>query len=339
MSSYVPANPRPLLPATYNNLFYPPALGTYRYFEHAAECPYAGNGLIVKAAWAADAAMLCYANSAGTMMSTAEFTGCFPVGQLHLIAEIGQGPDWNVSGTQAFLAEGNGFAILAFRGTEVRDPQDVADDADLAWAVEPPGQGVDLNMLHPHVHAGFQRALDRVWGYVQKLLSNYRTAHPNSEICITGHSLGGALALLTYSRWADQNTSAYTFGCPRVGNTAFAGVVQNHGLGHFRFVTRNDIVTHVPPQTLIPELSYCHSPENCYQLDADHSLHPRPTANITLDLTQSLLDALPIWGEFKKDPIAFAQNPGALPAPPAVLDHSPAQYCMQLWDCAITPTP
>jgi hypothetical protein len=48
-----------LLPGTLQNLFYPPR--EYVYFARASEVPFASAGVVAKAAWAADGAMLAYA--------------------------------------------------------------------------------------------------------------------------------------------------------------------------------------------------------------------------------------------------------------------------------------
>ena len=70
----------------------------------------------------------------------------------------------------------------------------------------------DLLSMPCLVHRGFQGALDRVWDQVVVELTRYRRESPEGEICLTGHSLGGALALLTYSRLSDPNVAAYTLG-------------------------------------------------------------------------------------------------------------------------------
>jgi len=336
-----PHDPRPLLPGTLQNLFFPPE--RYNYFERAAERPFLSPdpvfGPLIRAAWAADASMLGYARYGKVRMTEAELEACLHGGGLQLRALIGEnGKDWNASGTQAYFAIGKGFAVLAFRGTEADDPQDLRDDADLVLAPEhdyhgalsPPDHLGHLSSIlqlisEPClVHRGFQRALGRVWTQVYSLLANYRTNFPDAEILITGHSLGGALALLTYSRFRDPHVSACTIGCPRVGDIAFVRRVLAKGAGHFRCVNFNDLVAHVPPESVL----YRHAPQMCWRLDQDGTLDQEHDGTIAEDIVDLARAAAGLPADLKTN----LDNYLALPAPPALVDHSPARYCMRLWD-------
>ena len=76
-----------------------------------------------------------------------------------------------------------------------------------------------------------------------------------SALWITGHSLGGALAVLAAARLAldiDKSiyksiNGLYTFGQPRVGNRVFVKALDEEiKPRYFRFVNDNDIVPRVP---------------------------------------------------------------------------------------------
>jgi hypothetical protein len=321
-----------LLPGTLQNLFYPPR--QYTYFERAAEVPFAAAGAVAKAAWAADAAMLAYARYGEKPMTDAELDLNFGRAGL-TYKKIG---DWNAPGTQAVFGVCDAFAILAFRGTERDDPDDLVSDADLLLVHEPdyrpaaqdPGPALGHLAFVAHlfaepclVHRGFQLALNQVWAQVHGLIMDYRRTHPHTEICFTGHSLGGGLAALAFSRFADPDMSLYTFGCPRVGDGAFRDrVLSNHGRGIYRYVNYNDAVAHVPTEGLL----YRQTPKPCYRFTVEGNLD-------TDD------------GSFKGDVESLRAAVAGLPssirvgdldtimAPPSVVDHSPARYCFRLWDC------
>jgi hypothetical protein len=336
-----PKRNTPLLKDSLKNLFFPPEQGEYEYFKLAGGNPFAQGTSIVKASWAADAAMLSYARYGTRRMDDNEFERILTEAGLKLLAKIGNDKDnWNAPGTKAFFAAADDFAIMAFRGTEFGDKTDAYADLDILLVHEPDYRASvspplsHLSMIEHLfsapclVHRGFQGALNQVWGQVHQQLADYRRRRPDAEICITGHSLGGALAVLTYSRCSDRNISAYTFGCPRVGNTAFGKRVlpdANPGKGHFRFVNFDDLVAHVPLESAL----YRHAPATCYRFDK--------TGRLELENDDELVQDLAVLGEtiggLPKDLSSHIQGLDQLPAPPGLVDHSPARYCMRLGDC------
>merc|ERR1712085_42796 len=82
---------------------------------------------------------------------------------------------------------------------------------------------------------------------VEKVL----TFAPDTELFVTGHSLGGALSVLCGIRLAlkfpNKNVQVINFGCPKVGNAAFAKLVNTTpNLCVQRVVHKRDIITRVP---------------------------------------------------------------------------------------------
>jgi triacylglycerol lipase len=72
------------------------------------------------------------------------------------------------------------------------------------------------------VHQGFYEAYSRVQADVTTAVQSLRSRYPTASIAVTGHSLGGALAVLCaldYSERLGFDVTMYTFGQPRVGNT------------------------------------------------------------------------------------------------------------------------
>jgi len=345
-----PVHVRPLLPGTLQNLFYPPRRDEYRYFERALAVPFVspedarssesliGARNIAKAAWAADASMLAYARYGQDRMTDDDLRVNFRNGDLE-IQTIGQDDaDWNAPGTQAVFTWSDEFAILAFRGTERDDPHDIVSDADLVLRPEPDYR---LNEKDPApvlghlsfvthlfdppclVHSGFQRALNSVWQKVHAAVINYRGRHGSAEICFTGHSLGAALAVLAFSRFTDKDLSLYTFGCPRVGDAAFRDrVLSNPGRGIFRYVNFNDAVAHVPLESLL----YRQTPDTCHRLDQEGDLGEDDGAfKGDISSLRAVLTNLPSCA-----PVGDLDR---IAAPPSVVDHSPARYCIRLWNC------
>jgi hypothetical protein len=100
------------------------------------------------------------------------------------------------------------------------------------------------------VHNGFQTGWNTVKSLVISQIQSLRALHRDAKIYITGHSLGGALAVLSAPDVKDSFgaiSDILTFGQPRVGNSEFANWYGTVGT-HIRVVHYGDLVPHVPPQ-------------------------------------------------------------------------------------------
>ncbi|MAO56708.1 MAG: hypothetical protein CMM61_13570 [Rhodospirillaceae bacterium] len=148
---------------------------------------------------------------------------------------------FDADGTQAFLAEFHRFQVLAFRGTEITSPKDIL--TDLRFAQTPMKTDVGGK-----VHSGFLAATEAVIGDVSKALT------PGKPIYLTGHSLGGALAVIAaailagpFNMRARLIVGVVTYGCPRVGNCAFVhGLTALAGIPLDRVTNTADIVPWLP---------------------------------------------------------------------------------------------
>ena len=137
------------------------------------------------------------------------------------------------------------YLVLAFRGTE-KKISDWLTDARCVPTVEGKSK----------VHSGFLEAFavkedadgKTVKDAVEGILAGDETKDENGEplpLFITGHSLGGALALLATKLVApDVNGACYTFGAPRVGNYECFRFLKTPV---YRIVNSSDIVPRVPP--------------------------------------------------------------------------------------------
>ncbi|MFF1736474.1 lipase family protein [Streptomyces sp. NPDC058247] len=153
-------------------------------------------------------------------------------------------PPFPLQDTQAFTMAGDHMIVIAFRGTEPAQIRDWLSDA-----TTPPWPGPAKT---GYVHYGFGEALQSVYPAVQDTLAEFRTN--GQSVWLTGHSLGGALAMLAGARLhlEDPRLTAdgiYTYGQPRTCDRLLAAAC-NKGLAEriHRFVNNNDIVPQLPPE-------------------------------------------------------------------------------------------
>jgi triacylglycerol lipase len=136
--------------------------------------------------------------------------------------------------------------LVSIRGTEVKLIKSVLTDAQYTKQFD--------SKLGIYVHSGFQKAVRELYdSLAPKLDTAYSTR-------ITGHSLGGALAvLLTYYLTVDgyRLERTVTFGQPKVTNRA--GVEKFKNVSLLRVINDKDPVAYVPP------LSYVTAIESPYQ--------------------------------------------------------------------------
>ncbi|XP_058197445.1 phospholipase A1-Igamma1, chloroplastic [Rhododendron vialii] len=93
-------------------------------------------------------------------------------------------------------------------------------------------------------------ASEQVMEEVKKLVEMYRGRGEEVSLTITGHSLGGALALLNAYEAAASipglPISVISFGAPRVGNIAFRDEIYQMGVKTLRVVLKQDVVPRMP---------------------------------------------------------------------------------------------
>lgn len=131
--------------------------------------------------------------------------------------------------------DGDGTAFLVYRGTE--SVPDALDDLNAFLTKEP---FKDTDDKDSEVHRGFWGQFRDADPKVKELLKRVE----GHQLFITGHSLGGALAVLA-TRFYAKNTSGscYTFGAPAVGNPAFQHCIKTP---IYRIVNEVDPVARVP---------------------------------------------------------------------------------------------
>jgi triacylglycerol lipase len=143
-------------------------------------------------------------------------------------------------GTAGFVAEGDEILVVVFRGTE----------NTLDWWTN---FNTDFVALQggTRVHTGFFQAYwpirDTIFEFIIAALRKKKR-----PVYITGHSLGGALALMATAELAnhedtdvrDSIAACYTFGCPRAGDSSFDLYVK---APLYRVTNGVDLVPAVPP--------------------------------------------------------------------------------------------
>jgi triacylglycerol lipase len=141
-------------------------------------------------------------------------------------------------GSQAYRFRNQHDCVIACRGTEPNEWNDVRADANVRTVLaETTGK----------VHRGFKAEVDDLWPMIETALIDN-----DAPLYFCGHSLGGAMATICAGRCYLSHINSnprelFTYGSPRVGDKRYINYVQ---LDHYRYVNNNDIVTRVPPAFL-----------------------------------------------------------------------------------------
>jgi triacylglycerol lipase len=243
--------------------------------------------------------------------------------------------------TQIVVGVRGTAAIIAFAGT---DPIVLAD-----WITN-----FDVGTTRSGAAKGFNVALEAVWSKLSGLLQG---SLAGKTIFVTGHSLGGALAVLAAQRIEARKVNVravYTFGMPRVGDSNFAAL-YNQALGSrtYRLVHGDDVVPTVAPS----ELGFSHvgrylrcARQSKFAADAlastTDSDDPKFVTGISGQLRELLNRPLSTVMSAAKRlklaaALAFGFGPAALRKdaggiliellPPPLRDHMPDRYIAATW--------
>ncbi|MCO5572823.1 hypothetical protein L7F22_026582 [Adiantum nelumboides] len=143
---------------------------------------------------------------------------------------------------------------------------------------------------------------------VNKELGRLLKKNPETRICLTGHSLGGALALafigiLMLKRGRDATeemilekvSAIHTFGQPRIGDKVFAEFLNNqmeaYNIAYYRIVYSNDMISRIPSDNKI--FGFKHTGKVCHYYDvlfSEKAIKEVPNKNFF-----SPISALAMW--------------------------------------------
>jgi lipase (class 3) len=143
--------------------------------------------------------------------------------------------------------------VLAFRGTE---PMNLVN-----WLTDADTSKYTFGSEHVHVHSGFFANVEALWGDIVDVV------HPAienglEELYLTGHSLGGAMAVVAaarifnddvpmYQKWRSALRGIYTYGQPIVGDTGFKAKFDGFfGAFLYRHIYDDDVVPCLPPTSV-----------------------------------------------------------------------------------------
>jgi len=182
-------------------------------------------------------------------------------------------------GSQAYSFANVHDVVIAFRGTEPNEWNDVKADLNVAKVLaETAGK----------VHRGFKKEVDDIWPMLKEMLSADQLTL-NKDLWFTGHSLGGAMAAICAGRCllSDIKTDpeqVHTFGSPRIGTRRY---VTHAKIDYYRWVNNNDVVTRAPPTWL----GYRHAGKEMY-LDSLGRLKKLNKVQRSADLWNGFVAAL-----------------------------------------------
>lgn len=156
------------------------------------------------------------------------------------------GQQWRVdskkTGLQCFVRKRGPTLYISFRGSDSK--QDWANNL-MFWKKTLPYGNEDSAIK---VHAGFIQA------YKEECVRDFLHSLVQGDVgrlSISGHSLGAAMAVLCavdmQYNFPAQDIEVFLFGCPRVGNKAFAQSYNKRVFKTLRVENGNDIVTKLPP--------------------------------------------------------------------------------------------
>jgi hypothetical protein len=156
--------------------------------------------------------------------------------------------------------------VIAFRGTipPAKNWPSVLDWFQDIFMVAPGAE----SPLPGKVHTGFWDAVQAIWPQIVPAVQDLMKTNPDARLYITGHSKGGAMAILaaalisfTENGPLPSPTAVYTFAAPHAGDSDFASAFPLSTIPVTPYEGFLDVVPFLPPTpgffeiiNLIPDL-------------------------------------------------------------------------------------
>ena len=150
------------------------------------------------------------------------------------------------TGLQAMVVSNDEFIILAFRGTQLN-----AHDWTLNFTKLAAPTPIIWAPIGAMTHPGFLGSINSKYEEIIDAIRDQRS-DSSQPLLITGHSLGGALAIIMALRLMIMNDhkvgNVYTYGCPPLSWGTFVNVYDEAGLGSLtqRWVNHRDWAPGLP---------------------------------------------------------------------------------------------
>lgn len=159
-------------------------------------------------------------------------------------------------GADAIIVDCRKYVILAWRGADTREEWNKNINIDLV--------DFDLPFVDGGcVHEGFKEYVDEIWPDVCAKLTELTTENQEKQVYVTGHSLGGAAALISVLLTEaalgthERTNCLITFGQPKCLNRTLRDYVDRtykDSERYFRYTHNNDMVPRLPP---LPHIMHC----------------------------------------------------------------------------------
>lgn len=154
-------------------------------------------------------------------------------------------PEWfKTEHFEGFISSDDQTVVLVFRGTQSNWQTLEAFSNSLGqWLTN--SNFRQVNSATGRIHKGFNEELNSGFDKIKSLLRKHGVK--NKFLIISGHSAGGAMAILAgdrlYRELGTSNALVCTFSAPKVGDLQFA---KSYPIEHIRIEAKNDLVPFFP---------------------------------------------------------------------------------------------